>query len=86
MTQSPERGQAALRAVKGMNDMLPGDAPLWERFEEAAASAARAYGYRRIRTPILEHTALFSRGIGEVTDIVEKEMYAFEDKDRKSVV
>jgi len=80
MSQSSDRGQAALRAVKGMNDMLPGDAPLWERFEDAAASAARAYGYRRIRTPILEHTALFVRGIGEVTDIVEKEMYAFEDK------
>ena len=80
MSQSNDRGPAALRAVKGMNDTLPGDAPLWERFEEAAASAARAYGYRRIRTPIVEHTALFTRGIGQVTDIVEKEMYAFEDK------
>lgn len=69
-----------LRAVKGMNDVLPADEALWERFEEAAASAARAYGYRRIRTPILEQAALFSRGIGQVTDIVEKEMYAFEDK------
>ncbi len=80
MSQSNDRSQAALRAVKGMNDMLPADAPLWERFEEAAATAARAYGYRRIRTPIVEHTALFSRGIGQVTDIVEHEMYAFEDK------
>lgn len=70
----------ALRAVKGMNDVLPADAPLWERLEEAAASAARAYGYRRIRTPILEHTALFVRGVGTSTDIVEKEMYAFDDK------
>jgi histidyl-tRNA synthetase len=69
-----------LRAVKGMNDVLPGDAPLWERFEEAAAAVARAYGYRRIRTPIVEHASLFSRGIGQVTDIVEKEMYAFDDK------
>jgi histidyl-tRNA synthetase len=77
---SPSSTRQTLRAVKGMNDMLPGDASLWERFEEAAASVARAYGYRRIRTPILEQAALFSRGIGEVTDIVEKEMYAFEDK------
>ncbi len=78
MTSSRDR--EVLRAVKGMNDTLPADAALWERFEEAAASAARAYGYRRIRTPIVEHAALFSRGIGQVTDIVEKEMYAFDDK------
>jgi histidyl-tRNA synthetase len=69
-----------LRAVKGMNDMLPADAPLWERFEEAAAAVARAYGYRRIRTPIVEQVSLFARGVGAVTDIVEKEMYAWEDK------
>ena len=73
-----------LRAVKGMNDVLPGDEALWERFEDAAASVARAYGYRRIRTPILEQALLFSRGVGEVTDIVEKEMYAFEDKADKT--
>ena len=78
MSRSPERD--AVRAVKGMNDVLPADAPLWERFEEAAATVARAYGYRRIRTPIVEHAALFSRGIGLVTDIVEKEMYAWDDK------
>jgi len=77
---SHDREPTALGAVKGMHDVLPDDAALWERFEEAAAGVARAYGYRRIRTPILEHAALFSRGIGEVTDIVEKEMYAFEDK------
>ncbi|MEO8938100.1 MAG: histidine--tRNA ligase [Burkholderiaceae bacterium] len=79
MSQSNQRDQP-LRAVKGMNDMLPVDAPLWERFEEAAATVARAYGYRRIRTPIVEQRALFARGVGEVTDIVEKEMYAWEDK------
>jgi histidyl-tRNA synthetase len=78
MSRSSE--STALRAVKGMNDMLPADAPLWERFEEAAAAVARAYGYRRIRTPIVEQVALFSRGIGEVTDIVEKEMYDWQDK------
>ena len=77
---SQTSGKEALRAVKGMNDTLPGDAPLWERFEEAAAGVARAYGYRRIRTPILEQASLFARGVGAVTDIVEHEMYAFDDK------
>ena len=80
MNRAPEHDEPALRAVKGMNDVLPADEALWERFEDAAAAVARAYGYRRVRTPILEHAALFSRGIGQVTDIVEKEMYAFEDK------
>ncbi|MGI9025881.1 MAG: histidine--tRNA ligase [Burkholderiaceae bacterium] len=80
MSQRSEKDEAALRAVKGMNDVLPADEALWERFEDAATAVARAYGYKRIRTPILEHAALFSRGIGKVTDIVEKEMYAFEDK------
>ncbi|XQM33585.1 histidine--tRNA ligase [Cupriavidus sp. H19C3] len=69
----------ALQGVKGMNDMLPADAPLWEQFETAARSMLRAYGYEQIRTPILEQTQLFVRGIGEVTDIVEKEMYSFTD-------
>ncbi len=69
-----------LAAVRGMNDLLPGDAPLWEAFEARAVDVLRAYGYRQIRTPIVEHTALFARGIGEVTDIVEKEMYSFVDQ------
>lgn len=68
-----------LNGVRGMNDVLPADEPLWRRFEEAVAGAMSAYGYRRIRTPIVEHTRLFVRGIGEVTDIVEKEMYSFTD-------
>ena len=68
-----------LQAVKGMNDVLPVDEPLWRRFEEAVAGAMRSYGYRRIRTPIVEPTRLFVRGIGEMTDIVEKEMYSFID-------
>jgi histidyl-tRNA synthetase len=72
---APER----LAGVKGMNDMLPGDAPHWERVEAAVDGLARAYGYRQIRTPILEFTRLFTRGIGEVTDIVEHEMYSFRD-------
>ncbi len=68
-----------IAGVKGMNDMLPADAPIWEKFETAARETAASYGYRQIRTPILEATQLFCRGIGEVTDIVEKEMYSFED-------
>ncbi len=71
--------QAKIAAIKGMNDMLPEDTPIWEAFEDAAKAVALSYGYRQIRTPILESTALFCRGIGEVTDIVEKEMYSFED-------
>jgi histidyl-tRNA synthetase len=69
-----------LQAVKGMNDILPDEAELWQRLEETVASCLRSYGYRNLRTPIVEPTALFRRAIGEVTDIVEKEMYSFEDR------
>jgi len=65
--------------VKGMNDLLPDQSALWEWVEEKVAGVFRQYGYRAIRTPIVEPTALFVRGIGEVTDIVEKEMYTFTD-------
>lgn len=68
-----------ITGIKGMNDMLPEDAGVWEKFEDAARSVAASYGYRQIRTPILEATGLFSRGVGEATDIVEKEMYSFTD-------
>jgi histidyl-tRNA synthetase len=68
-----------IAAVRGMNDMLPAQAPLWEAFEAQTAQIARGYGYQQIRTPVLESTALFRRGLGEVTDIVEKEMYSFVD-------
>lgn len=69
-----------LAAVRGMNDLLPPDAPLWEWFEARVYDWLRSYGYQQIRTPLLEHTDVFVRGIGEVTDIVEKEMYSFEDR------
>ena len=68
-----------LSGVKGMNDILPQEAGLWEFFETTVKSMLRSYGYQNIRTPIVEHTQLFTRGIGEVTDIVEKEMYSFTD-------
>jgi histidyl-tRNA synthetase len=68
-----------IAAVRGMNDLLPAQAPLWEAFEASAVRILQQYGYAQIRTPILEATALFRRGLGEVTDIVEKEMYNFVD-------
>ncbi|MBX9849943.1 MAG: histidine--tRNA ligase [Rhodocyclaceae bacterium] len=68
-----------LQAVRGMNDILPEEAELWEQFEDMIRDWLRAYGYRPIRMPLVEPTPLFSRAIGEVTDIVEKEMYSFED-------
>ncbi len=70
---------AKLNAVKGMNDLLPPQSAVWEWFESQVRELMCAYGYRNIRTPIVEPTALFVRGIGEVTDIVEKEMYSFTD-------
>jgi histidyl-tRNA synthetase len=68
-----------LRAVKGMNDILPPDSARWEWFEDKVRRLMARYGYANVRTPIVEPTALFVRGLGEVTDIVEKEMYSFED-------
>lgn len=65
--------------VKGMNDILPADAPLWELFENTVQTVLKSYGFQQIRTPIVEPTALFARGLGAVTDIVEKEMYSFTD-------
>lgn len=62
----------AIKAVRGMNDILPDEADLWEQFEDAARDWLRAYGYRPIRMPLVEPTPLFSRAIGEVTDIVER--------------
>jgi histidyl-tRNA synthetase len=69
-----------LSAVKGMNDILPPDSARWEALEASVREVMRLHAYRNIRTPIVEPTALFIRGLGEVTDIVEKEMYSFEDR------
>ena len=68
-----------INAVRGMNDLLPSAAAVLEHFERLAISSLRSYGYRQIRTPVVEPTAVFRRGLGEVTDIVEKEMYTFVD-------
>ncbi len=68
-----------LQAIRGMNDILPEQTPLWQHFEQVVRDWLRAYGYREIRMPIVEPTGLFKRAIGEVTDIVEKEMYTWSD-------
>ncbi len=76
---------ARIQPVRGMNDILPGAAPYWEQVERSAARLFADYGYERIRLPVLERTELFSRSIGESTDIVEKEMYTFVDRNGDQV-
>jgi len=77
---APLHKPSKLVGVKGMNDILPPDSARWEWFEGKVRHLMARYAYRNIRTPIVEPTALFVRGLGEVTDIVEKEMYSFEDR------
>ena len=74
-----------LQAVRGMNDILPTDSALWQYFESTVAKVLAGYGYQQIRLPIVEPTELFKRSIGEVTDIVEKEMYTFADRNGDSL-
>ncbi len=74
-----------LQAIRGMNDILPGDIALWQGLEATVRAVLTAYGYREIRLPLLEKTELFARSIGEVTDIVEKEMYTFSDRNGDSL-
>ncbi|MAV73475.1 MAG: histidine--tRNA ligase [Halieaceae bacterium MED-G27] len=73
------------RAIRGMADILPEETPLWQMLEQTARDVLMAHGYREIRTPIVESTDLFARSIGEVTDIVEKEMYTFLDRNNESL-
>jgi histidyl-tRNA synthetase len=68
-----------IQPVRGMNDVLPADIGAWQHLEQVARSIFEAYGYEEVRVPLVEHTELFKRSIGEFTDIVEKEMYTFED-------
>lgn len=74
-----------IQSIRGMNDLLPAQTPLWQYVERTAAHLLGTYGYQEIRFPILEQTELFKRSIGEVTDIVEKEMYTFEDRNGDSL-
>ena len=86
--QTRQDGKATARsiqAVRGMNDILPELTPSWQHLEDTLRRVIQSYGYREIRLPLLEKTELFKRSIGEVTDIVEKEMYTFEDRNGDSL-
>jgi histidyl-tRNA synthetase len=74
-----------IQAIRGMHDILPDQSPLWHFFEQKIRSVLESYGYRELRTPVVEMTDLFKRSIGEVTDIVEKEMYTFDDRNGDSL-
>lgn len=76
---------AKIKAIRGMNDILPAETATWQYLEETVLRVLKAYGYQQIRMPIVEQTDLFKRSIGEVTDIVEKEMYTFEDRNGESL-
>ncbi|MFW3615003.1 histidine--tRNA ligase [Billgrantia antri] len=81
----PESRKKKIQAIRGMNDLLPGQSARWQYFEGTVQALMKRYGYAEIRTPIVEQTALFARSIGEVTDIVEKEMYTFDDRNGDSL-
>ena len=74
-----------LQAIRGMSDILPPDATAWGGIEAVLRGVLRSYGYSEIRVPLLERTELYKRSIGEVTDIVEKEMYTFDDRNGVSL-
>ena len=74
-----------IQSIRGMNDLLPGESALWQYLESAVREVLAGYGYQEIRFPIVEQTELFKRSIGEVTDIVEKEMYTFNDRNGESL-
>jgi len=76
---------AKIKAIRGMNDILPEQSPVWQYLENTVKDVLSAYGYSELRMPIVEQTSLFKRSIGEVTDIVEKEMYTFEDRNGDSL-
>ena len=82
MAQSLNRSMAPIRAVKGTRDLLPSETSVWQRVEEEARRVLGTYNFREIRTPVLEPTELFARSVGSDTDIVTKEMFAFEDHER----
>lgn len=75
----------AIQAIKGVKDILPADMPMWQHLEKTARTLFEDYGFSEIRVPVFEYTELFARSIGTSTDIVEKEMYTFEDRDGKKI-
>jgi histidyl-tRNA synthetase len=76
---------AKIQSIRGMNDILPANIAVWQYLEATVSRVLASYGYKEIRFPIVEHTELFKRSIGEVTDIVEKEMYTFDDRNGESI-
>src|SRR3990167_4776113 len=74
-----------IHSIRGMHDILPNETPYWQHIESVCRSVVSQYGYREIRFPLIEQTKLFKRGIGDVTDIVEKEMYTFDDRNGDSL-
>jgi len=76
---------ANIQSIRGMHDILPEQSALWQYFESIVRDVVQSYGYKEIRMPVLESTDLFCRSIGEVTDIVEKEMYTFDDRNGDSL-
>ena len=77
--------QIQISAIRGMNDCLPEQSPVWQKVEQILRQVVASYGYSEVRMPIVEQTHLFKRAIGEVTDVVEKEMYTFEDRNGDSL-
>ena len=77
--------ESRLQAIRGMNDILPGEIAYWQHLEKTARGLFAEYGYHEMRVPVVEHTGLFKRSIGELTDIVEKEMYTFVDRSGDSL-
>ena len=73
------------QAPRGTKDVLPAESHQWQWLEEHIAAVCNAFGYREIRTPVFEHTELFERGVGDTTDVVQKEMYTFDDKGGRSI-
>jgi len=76
---------SSIQSIRGMHDVLPEQSGLWQFFENTVRDIVQSYGYREIRMPVVESTDLFCRSIGEVTDIVEKEMYTFSDRNGDSL-
>ncbi len=70
---------------RGTEDILPSDSPIWRKIEQTAHEVCKCFGFKEIRTPVFEDTALFQRGVGDTTDVVQKEMYTFEDKGGRSI-
>jgi len=85
LAASEHNSGQTLQAIRGMNDIVPAEVPAWQRLEQAARMLFAAYGYQEMRVPIVEQTALFKRSIGELTDVVSKEMYSFEDRGGEAI-